>query len=71
MRVGTLVEWINGIGEIEQGYGVVINTNETTTTVYWLRIEDETHLSLAEGTVTYSNDDIGCSADCIVEVVCE
>ena len=71
MRVGTLVEWINGIGEIEEGYGVVISTNEATTTVYWLRIEDETHLSLAEGTVTYSNDDIGCLADCIVEVTCK
>ena len=71
MRVGTLVEWKGSNGEIEEGYGVVINSNKDITTVYWLRIEDETHLSLAEGTVTYSNSDIGCLCDCIVEVICK
>ena len=71
MQVGTLVEWKGSNGQIEEGYGVVINSNKDVTTVYWLRIEDETHLSLAEGTVNYPNHEIGCLCDCIVEVICK
>ena len=55
MQVGSLVEWqVNG--EIEEGYGIVLEVNDIHIVVYWLRIEDETHLSLKDGTVCYEND---------------
>ena len=68
MQVGSLVEWqVNG--EIEEGYGIVLDVNDIHIVVYWLRIEDETHLSLKDGTVCYPMDKKEISH--LVEVVCE
>ena len=68
MQVGSLVEWqVNG--EIEEGYGIVLEVNDIHIVVYWLRIEDETHLSLTDGTVFYPID--RKEIDHLVEVVCE
>ena len=70
MRVGSLVEWqVNG--EIEEGYGIVLEVNDIHIKVYWLRIEDETHLSLTEGTVCYELDGDDQDGKHIVEVVCK
>ena len=70
MRVGSLVEWQVG-GEAEEGYGIVIEVNDMHIKVYWLRIEDETHLSLADGTVCYELDGDDQDGKHIVEVACE
>ena len=70
MRVGSLVEWIGGSGEAEEGYGVVLEVNDRHVKVYWLRIEDETHLSLTEGTVEYQKDGADMKLNKLVEVLC-
>ena len=70
MRVGSLVEWIGSDGTAEEGYGVVLEVNDRHVKVYWLRIEDETHLSLTEGTVTYENDGADIQLNKLVEVIC-
>ena len=70
MRVGSLVEWIGGSGEAEEGYGVVIEVTYKHVKVYWLRIEDETHLSLTEGTVVYEKDGADIKLNRLVEVIC-
>ena len=71
MQVGSLVEWIGADGTAEEGYGVVLDVNDRHVKVYWLRIEDETHLSLSEGTVVYENDGEDIQRDKLREVVCE
>ena len=71
MRVGSLVEWIGGNGIAEEGYGIVLEVNNRHVKVYWLRIEDETHLSLTEGTVVYENDGADMRRNKLVEVICE
>ena len=69
MQVGSLVEWqVNG--EIEEGYGIVLEVNDIHIKVYWLRIEDETHLSLTEGTVCYENNGEDIQRNRLVEVKC-
>ena len=69
MRVGSLVEWqVNG--EVEEGYGIVLELNDIHIVVYWLRIEDETHLSLTEGTVCYENNGEDIQRNRLVEVKC-
>ena len=70
MRVGSLVEWRGADGEIEEGYGIVLDINDKHIKVYWLRIEDETHLTLADGTVTYINSVDDYKRNRIVEVIC-
>jgi len=70
MRVGSLVEWIGGNGIAEEGYGIVLEVNDRHVKVYWLRIEDETHLSLTEGTVVYENDGADMKLNKLVEVIC-
>ena len=70
MRVGTLVEWQVG-GEVEEGYGIVLEINDKYIIVYWLRIEDETHLSLADGIVKYPLNGADIESNHLVEVVCE
>jgi len=70
MRVGTLVEWqVNG--DVEEGYGIVLEVNDIHVMVYWLRIEDETHLSLTEGTVCYPIDGVEVQRNNLVEVICK
>ena len=70
MQVGSLVEWqVNG--EVEEGYGIVLEINDIHIVVYWLRIEDETHLSLNEGTVYYPLDGADIENNNLVEVICE
>ena len=70
MRVGSLVEWqVNG--DVEEGYGIVLEVNDMHIIVYWLRIEDETHLSLKDGTVCYELDGADINANNIVEVKCK
>ena len=70
MRVGSLVEWqVNG--EVEEGYGIVLEINDIHIVVYWLRIEDETHLSLNEGTVYYPLDGADIENNNLVEVICK
>jgi len=71
MRVGSLVEWIGGDGTAEEGYGIVLEINDRHVKVYWLRIEDETHLSLTEGTVDYQTDGADIKLNRLVEVICE
>jgi hypothetical protein len=71
MQVGSLVEWKGGSGEVEEGYGVVIEVTDKHVKVYWLRIEDETHLSLTEGTVVYENDGADIQTNRLMEVICE
>ena len=69
MRVGSLVEWqVNG--DVEEGYGIVLDVNDIHIMVYWLRIEDETHLSLKDGTVCYPLDGADIKANNLVEVKC-
>ncbi len=70
MRVGSLVEWIGGNGIAEEGYGIVLEVNDRHVKVYWLRIEDETHLSLTEGTVVYENDGADIQLNKVMEVTC-
>ena len=70
MQVGSLVEWRGGNGEAEEGYGIVIEVNDKHIKVYWLRIEDETHLSLDMGTVVYENDGADIQLNKVVEVLC-
>ena len=70
MRVGSLVEWIGGNGIAEEGYGIVLEVNDRHVKVYWLRIEDETHLSLTEGTVVYENDGADIQLNKVMEVAC-
>ena len=70
MRVGTLVEWqVNG--GVEEGYGIVFEVNDIHIKVYWLRIENYTHLSLADGTVCYELDGADIQNNNLVEVSCE
>ena len=70
MRVGSLVEWqVNG--EVEEGYGIVLEVNDIHIMVYWLRIEDETHLSLKDGTVCYPLDGADIQNNNLVEVICK
>ena len=70
MRVGSLVEWqVNG--EVEEGYGIVLEANKIHIKVYWLRIEDETHLSLTDGTVCYPMDGADIENNNLVEVICK
>ena len=70
MRVGSLVEWqVNG--DVEEGYGIVLEVNEIHIMVYWLRIEDETHLSLKDGTVCYPLDGADIENNNLVEVICK
>ena len=70
MRVGSLVEWqVNG--DVEEGYGIVLEVNDIHVMVYWLRIEDETHLTLTEGTVTYIKGVDDTQRNRVVEVVCK
>ena len=70
MRVGSLVEWqVNG--GVEEGYGIVLEVNDMHIKVYWLRIEEETHLSLTEGTVCYELDGADIQNNNLVEVSCE
>ena len=70
MRVGSLVEWqVNG--EVEEGYGIVLEANDIHIMVYWLRIEDETHLSLTDGTVCYPMDGADIENNNLVEVICK
>ena len=70
MRIGTLVEWqVNG--DVEEGYGIVLEANNIHIKVYWLRIEDETHLSLADGTVCYELDGADIENNNLVEVSCK
>ena len=70
MQVGSLVEWqVNG--EIEEGYGIVLEVNDIHIKVYWLRIEDETYLSLTEGTVCYENNGEDIQRNRLVEVICK
>ena len=72
MRVGSLVEWRGCVGaKAEEGYGIVLEVNDRHVKVYWLRIEDETHLSLTEGTVCYENDGADIRSNNLVEVLCE
>ena len=71
MRVGSLVEWRGADGEMEEGYGIVLDIDKNQITVYWLRIEDETHLTLTEGTVTYLNGVDDYQRNRVVEVVCK
>jgi len=71
MRVGSLVEWIGSAGTAEEGYGIVIEVNDKHIKVYWLRIEDETHLSLDMGTVVYENDGADIQTNRLVEVICK
>ena len=69
MQVGTLVEWqVNG--DVEEGYGIVLDVNDIHIMVYWLRIEDETHLSLKDGTVCYPLDGADIENNNLVEVKC-
>tara|TARA_B100001094_G_scaffold273025_1_gene279193 strand:+ start:356 stop:571 length:216 start_codon:yes stop_codon:yes gene_type:complete len=70
VRVGSLVEWIGGNGIAEEGYGIVLEVNDRHVKVYWLRIEDETHLSLTEGTVVYENDGADIQLNKVMEVTC-
>lgn len=70
MRVGSLVEWLGSDGTAEEGYGIVLEVNDRHVKVYWLRIEDETHLSLADGTVIYENDGFDIQRNRLIEVVC-
>jgi len=68
MRVGSLVEWqVNG--EVEEGYGIVLEANKIHIKVYWLRIEDETHLSLTDGIVAYPSEHADIKH--LVEVLCK
>ena len=70
MQVGSLVEWqVNG--DVEEGYGIVLEVNDIHVKVYWLRIEDETHLSLTEGTVCYPLDGADIENNNLVEVICK
>ena len=70
MRIGSLVEWqVNG--DIEEGYGIVLEVNDIHIMVYWLRIEDETHLSLKDGTVCYPLDGADIQNNNLVEVICK
>ena len=70
MQVGSLVEWqVNG--DVEEGYGIVLDVNDIHIMVYWLRIEDETHLTLTQGTVTYFNGVDDHQRNRVVEVVCK
>jgi len=71
MRVGSLVEWRGSDGDIEEGYGIVLDINNKYVKVYWLRIEDETHLSLTDGTVIYANDEEDIQRNRLVEVACK
>ena len=71
MRVGSLVEWIGSDGTAEEGYGIVLDIDKNQVTVYWLRIEDETHLTLTQGTVTYFNGVDDHQRNRVVEVVCK
>ena len=70
MRVGSLVEWIGSDGTAEEGYGIVLDIDKNQVTVYWLRIEDETHLTLTQGTVTYFNGVDDHQRNRVVEVTC-
>ena len=70
MRVGSLVEWIGDNGIAEEGYGIVLEVNDRHVKVYWLRIEDETHLSLSEGIVVYEKDGADMRRNKLVEVIC-
>ena len=70
MQVGSLVEWQVG-GEVEEGYGIVLEINDKYIIVYWLRIEDETHLTLADGIVKYPLNGADVQNNNLVEVVCE
>jgi len=70
MQVGTLVEWLGSDGTAEEGYGIVLEINDRHVKVYWLRIEDETHLSLDMGTVVYENDGEDIQRNRLVEVKC-
>ena len=70
MRVGSLVEWqVNG--EVEEGYGIVLEVNDIHIMVYWLRIEDDTYLSLHDGTVCYPLDGADIENNNLVEVICK
>ena len=71
MRIGSLVEWIGSDGTTEEGYGIVLDIDKNQVTVYWLRIEDETHLTLTQGTVTYINGVDDHQRNRVVEVVCK
>ena len=70
MQVGSLVEWLGSDGTAEEGYGIVLEINDIHVMVYWLRIEDETHLSLNEGTVYYPLDGADIQNNNLVEVKC-
>ena len=70
MHVGSLVEWLGSDGAVEEGYGIVLEINDRHVMVYWLRIEDETYLSLTEGTVCYKNDCFDIQRNRLVEVKC-
>ena len=70
MQVGSLVEWLGSDGTAEEGYGIVLDIDKNQITVYWLRIEDETHLTLTEGTVTYINGIDNHQRNRVVEVKC-
>ena len=70
MQVGSLVEWQVG-GEVEEGYGIVLEINDKYIIVYWLRIEDETHLTLAEGIVKYPLHGADVQNNNLVEVICK
>jgi len=65
------VEWIGSDGTTEEGYGIVLDIDKNQVTVYWLRIEDETHLTLTQGTVTYINGVDDHQRNRVVEVVCK
>ena len=70
MQVGSLVEWLGSDGAVEEGYGIVLEINDRHVMVYWLRIEDETYLSLTEGTVCYENNGEDIQRNRLVEVKC-
>lgn len=70
MQVGTLVEWLGSDGTPEEGYGIILEVNDRHIKVYWLRIEDVTHLSLDMGTVVYKNDGEDIQRNRLVEVKC-
>ena len=71
MKTGSLVEWIGANGTAEEGYGIVFEATDKHVKVYWLRIEDETYLTLNDGTVVYSLDGVDIKTKRLVEVTCK